>query len=166
MLKVLLLLVIATCAFGQANRGSITGTVHDQTGAVVANAPVEVRNSATGAVFSSGASETGNFVVPVPAGTYELSISVAGFKKFVQTGVPVVEGAATRRDVSLEVGQLSDSVTVTDQAPLLKSESGDVSYRVASATANQLPVLQLGGATGMGTIRSPLAMTVLLPGVQ
>jgi len=162
----ILVLFAAVIAFGQANQGSITGTVHDQTGAVVPSAPIEVKNTATGAVISSGASETGNFAVPVPTGTYELTISVKGFKKFVQTGIPVNEGTATRRDVQLEVGAVSDVVSVTDTAPLLKTETGDISYRVASQTANQLPVLQLGGQTGLGAIRSPLAMTTLLPGVQ
>jgi hypothetical protein len=158
--------VLAATAYAQVNLGSITGTVRDQSGALIPNAPVEVRNTGTGAVYSGGASETGNFVVRVPGGTYELAVSVPGFRKFVQTGIPVVEGTATRRDVQLEVGQATETITVTDTAPLLKTEGGDVSYRVETNLANQLPVLQLGGATGLGTIRSPLAMTQLLPGVD
>jgi hypothetical protein len=153
-------------AFGQANQGSITGTVRDSSGAVVASAPIEIRNVETGAIFSAGASETGNFTVRVPAGTYELTVSVVGFRRFVQTNIPVIEGVATRRDVTLEVGQVSDTITVTDVAPLLKTEGGDVSYRVTTQLANQLPVLPLGGAAGLGNIRSPLAMTQILPGVQ
>lgn len=165
------LLVVCSLAsvtmFGQANQGSITGTVHDQTGAVVPGAPVEVRNTATGTVFSSGASGTGNFAVPVPSGTYEISVTVAGFKKFVQTGIPVVEGSATRRDIQLEIGQQTEVVTVTDQQPLLKTEGGDVTYRVTTQLANQIPVLQLSGTGGaLGNIRNPLAMATLLPGVN
>lgn len=133
---------------------------------MIPNVPVEVKSAETGAVFSGGASETGNFVVPVPAGSYELTVSAPGFKKFVQSGIPVVEGAATRRDVQLEIGQVTDVTTVTDTAPLLKTEGGDVSYRVTSQLANQLPVLQLGTGAGLGAIRNPLSMTTLLPGVQ
>src|SRR5689334_11316662 len=133
----MMFLGISACAFGQANLGSITGTVTDNSGAVVPNAPLEVRNPATGAVFSSGASATGNYVVTVPPGSYELSVSVMGFKKFVQSGIPVVEGTATRRDVKLELGQVSEVVTVSDTAPLLKTESGDVSYRVTTELVNQ-----------------------------
>jgi hypothetical protein len=162
----LLAVLSATPAFPQANLGSITGTVRDQSGAVVPNVPVEVRNAGTGAVFQSGTSATGNFSVPVPAGTYELTVTVPGFKQFVQTGIPVVEGQATRRDVQLEIGQASEVITVTDTAPLLKTEGGDISFRVTTDLANQLPVLQLGGATGLGNIRNPLAMTTLLPGVN
>ena len=165
--KVLLLLSLACLAvFGQANQGSITGDISDQSGAVVPNAPVTLRNTNTGGLFTGGASGTGNYVVRVPEGTYELTVAVDGFSTYVQTGIPVIEGQATRRDVTLEVGQLSDVVTVTDTAPLLKTEGGDVSYRVESSTANSLPVLQLGGSSGLGNIRSPLSMTQLLPGVD
>ena len=165
--KLVCLLVVTSCViFAQANQGSITGTVRDQTGAVIPNAPIQVRNTATGAQFNAGASETGNFSVPVPVGAYEITVAVTGFKTFVQTGIPVVEGTATRRDIQLEIGQSSESVTVTDVAPLLKTEGGDVSYRVTTNIVNQLPVLPLGGAGGLGNIRSPLAMTQLLPGVQ
>lgn len=160
------LLVMSASVYGQANQGSITGTVQDPSGAVVPNAPVELRNTGTGAIFSSGASATGNFVIPVPTGSYEMSVTVPGFKKYVQTGIPVIEGSATRRDVQLQVGQAAEVITVTDTAPLLKTESGDVSYRVDSERVNKLPVLSLGGATGLGNIRDPLAMSSVLPGVQ
>ena len=167
MAKVAMLMFIACLAvFGQANQGSITGVVSDQSGAVVPNAPLVLRNEATGGLFTGGASATGNYVVRVPAGTYEMTVTVDGFSTFVQTGIPVVEGQQTRRDVTLEVGQVGEVVTVTDTAPLLKTEGGDISYRVESSTANKLPVLTLGGTGGLGNIRSPLAMTQLLPGVD
>ena len=165
--KIVCAAALAVCAFGQSNQGSITGSVRDQSAAVVANATIEIRSSSTGAVFTGGSTGTGNFVVPVPAGTYEMTVAVPGFKKFVQSGIPVVEGSATRRDVQLELGQVSEVTTVTDTAPLLKTESGDISYRVATEVANQIPVLTLSGTGGaLGNIRNPLSMTVLLPGVQ
>ena len=162
----ILSLAAFSVAFGQANLGSITGTVRDQSGGVVPNAPIEVKNADTGAVVTGGSTQTGNFSVAVPAGTYELSVTVTGFKKSVQTGIRVVEGTATRRDVRLEIGAVSDVISVADTAPLLKTETGDVSYRVATNLADNLPVLQLGSPNGFGSIRSPLAMTTLLPGVQ
>ena len=163
----ILLGLACVAAMAQSNQGSITGTVHDQTGAVVPSAAIEVRNAATGILLSGGASDTGNFSIPVPAGTYELSVTVGGFKKYVQTGIPVVEGQATRRDVQLQVGQAAEVITVTDTAPLLKTETGDVSYAVKSNLANQLPVLSLSGTGGaLGNIRNPLSMATVLPGVQ
>lgn len=163
------LLIAATCMglFAQANQGSITGTVRDQTGAVLANAVLEIRNTETNSPYRGGTSETGNFLVPVPAGTYEISVSMPGFKKFVQTGVPVIEGQASRRDIQLEVGQVTETLTVTDNAPLLKTEGGDISYRVTTQLANQIPVLQMTGLGGpMGNIRNPISMASLLPGVS
>ena len=155
-------LPIAVGAFGQANNGTITGTISDPAGAVVPGAPVEVRNMDTGVVSRGGASATGNYVISVPAGTYELTVTVTGFKKYVQQNVQVVVAVATRRDVKLEVGAASDVITVQDTAPLLKTESGEVSHRVTTEDANNLPVLSIAGgslfgATGMGNLRNPLA---------
>lgn len=158
--------VFALTAFGQANNGSITGAVKDQTDAVVPNIPIEVRNSATNTVYTGGTSATGNYVVVVPAGTYDVTVAVPGFKKFVQSGITVVEGQAARRDIQLEIGQATEVITVTDTQPLLKTEAGDISYRVTGNLVNQLPVLPLGSPTGMGNIRNPLYMTTLVPGVQ
>jgi len=130
------LTVACSTLLGQANQGSITGTVRDQTGAVVPSAAIEIKNSATGTTITIGSTETGNYSAPLPTGTYEITISVTGFKKFVQTNIPVVEGSATRRDIALELGAVSDVITVTDTAPMLKTEGGDVSYRVATNLAN------------------------------
>lgn len=158
-------------AFAQANNGTITGTISDPAGAVVPGAPIEVRNMDTGVVFQGGASETGNYVISVPAGTYELTVTVTGFKKFVQQNVQVVVATSTRRDVKLEVGSAADVITVQDSAPLLKTESGEVSHRVTTDYANNLPVLTISGgsffgATTMGNLRNPLAVSTLLPGVS
>ena len=78
-------LFISFAAFAQTDRGSITGTITDSTGAVVPNAPVEITNQATGAIYKGGASATGNFIVAnLPAGHYTLTVTVNGFKKYVR----------------------------------------------------------------------------------
>ena len=64
----------------QSDRGTITGTIADPAGAVVANAPIEVRNLETGAVYNVGSSATGNYVVQVPAGTYHNVINAYATK--------------------------------------------------------------------------------------
>jgi hypothetical protein len=156
--------------FAQSNQGTITGTISDPSGAVVATAQIQVKNSDTGIVYEGGTSATGNYVIPVPPGNYELTVNAAGFKKFVQQNIQVVVATATRKDVNLEVGQATDVVTVTEAAPLLKTESGEMSHLVSIDTANQLPVLTIagGGYTGasqMGNIRNPLQSSLLLPGV-
>jgi hypothetical protein len=85
-----------------------------------------------------------------------------------------VEVAGTVRvDAALEVGSSAESVTVIDEAPLLKTESGELSYNFTTATLNDLPVFTLSGAppgfgnaSGLGNIRNPLAAVELMPGAQ
>ena len=163
---VLALLLSAAATFAQTDRSTITGTIIDPAGAVVANAGIEVRNPATGALFTIGTSNTGNYTVTVPAATYELTITAAGFKKYVRTGIEVPAATTVRQDVTLEVGATSETITVTDTAPVLRTENAEMSMIIKSDAANVLPVLTIGTGAGFGSIRNPLAVTALLPGVQ
>ena len=147
-------------AFAQSNQGTITGTISDPAGAVVAAAEIEARNSETGVVYRGGTSNTGNYVLVVPAGTYEIMVNVPGFKRFVESNVPVVVATDTRKDVKLDIGSANEVVTVADTAPLLKTESGEMSHLVDVKDADQLPVLTISGI-----IRDPLQTSLLLPGV-
>jgi len=159
------LLLAALAAFGQGGNGSITGTIADSSGAVVPNVSIQVKNSETGTVFNGGTSSTGNYVVSVPAGKYELTVTASGFKKYVRSNMVVETASNTRLDVTLEVGAVSDTVTVTDVAPLMKTESGEVSHTMATHDVNDLPLLTTNGGGGaFGNIRDPLQEIVLLPG--
>jgi len=107
--------VLGMSAFGQSDRGTITGTVADPAGAVVPNAPVEAKNVETGAIYQAGASATGNFTLAqLPTGTYQLSVTVPGFKQYVRQNIVLQVTQTVRVDVTLEVGATSDSVTVSD----------------------------------------------------
>src|SRR5579871_1922250 len=121
-----LVFLTAAALFAQSNQGTITGTVSDPAGAVVPGAQIEIKNTETGVVYRGGTSATGNYVLAVPAGTYEISVNATGFKKFVQQNVQVVTAVDTRKDVTLELGAANEVVTVEDTAPLLKSESGEL----------------------------------------
>jgi hypothetical protein len=161
----------AATAFAQSNQGTITGTISDPAGAVVAGAQIEVKNADTGVVYQGGTSNTGNYVIPVPAGTYQITVNVPGFKRFVESNVQVVVATDTRKDVTLAIGEANEAVTVADTAPLLKTESGEMSHLVEVKDADELPVLTIAGggyagATQMGNIRNPLQTSLLLPGVQ
>src|SRR5512138_2246561 len=99
----LLFLTLTYGAFGQTG-GTITGLISDPAGAVVPNAPVEAKNTATGVVASAATSATGNYVFgALPAGTYEITATVSGFKKFVRTGITVQQLQTTRVDIALEI---------------------------------------------------------------
>src|SRR6185437_11815506 len=77
-------------AFSQSDRGTITGTVTDSTGAVIANVPVQAKNSGTGVAYDSATSTTGNYTISqLPAGSYEISVAAPGFKKYTRAGLTV-----------------------------------------------------------------------------
>ncbi|HEY6346816.1 MAG TPA: TonB-dependent receptor [Bryobacteraceae bacterium] len=171
MLKIsICLLVLAAAAFAQSDRGTITGTISDPAGAVVQSANIEVKSQDNGQVFRGGTSATGNYVISAPAGRYSLTVTVAGFKKYVRENLTVAVATDTRQDVTLEVGAATESVTVTEEAPLLKTESGEVSHNVTSEDEDTLPVVSFTpgtsfAASGFGNIRDPLAISQILPGV-
>src|SRR5579871_1347201 len=157
-------------ALAQSDRGTITGTISDPAGAVVANAVVEARNSDTGTVYQAGSSATGNYTLAqMPAGNYELSVAVPGFKKFVRPGIIVPVAQIVRVDATLEVGSATESVTVEASAPLLKTESGELSTNVTTETLNSLPIFGIGNsassASGTG-LRNPYAVLNVLPGAD
>ena len=160
----------AATVLAQSNQGTITGTVSDPAGAVVPGAVIQIKNQETGVVFKGGTSATGNYVLPVPSGTYEISVTAAGFKTFVQQNVQVIVATDTRKDITLQLGAASEVVTVEDTAPLLKTESGEMSHLVTMNEADTLPVLTISGgsvvASPMGQIRNPLQVATLLPGVS
>ena len=117
-----LALLLAAAAVAQSDRGTITGTVSDPAGAVVANAAIEARNLDTGALSQAASTSTGNYTLAeLPAGTYELSVTVPGFKKYVRSGLTVQAAQIIRVDVPMEVGAATESVTVQADAALLKT---------------------------------------------
>ena len=143
--------------------GTVTGTIVDPAGAAVPSASIEARNTDTNARYPVASSNTGNYTLSaLPAGTYELDITAPGFKKFVQPSLVVQNAQTIRVDAALEVGQATESVTVTTEATMLKTESGELSQTVATQTMDQLPLLQVGADT-FG-VRNPYAGTFLLPG--
>ena len=77
------LFLITSLAFAQTDRGTITGTVADPSGAIIASADVEAKHISTGQVYRTASTDTGNFtIVQLLAGSYELSVKVAGFKAY------------------------------------------------------------------------------------
>src|SRR5258708_6238990 len=146
-LNLLCLLLCASFAFAQSDRGTITGTITDTSGAVIAGAPIEARQTESGALFQTASTDTGNYTLAqLPVGPYELTVAVQGFKRYVRSGINVQVAQTLRIDVSLEVGAASEAVTVTADASLLKTESGDVSINIQVADLDALPMLGTGSA--------------------
>jgi hypothetical protein len=152
----------------QSDRGTITGTIADPAGAVVANGPIEAKNAGTGAAFQAASSETGNFTLAqLPVGNYEISVAVAGFKKYVRQNITVGVAQTVRVDIVLEVGSATESVTVSEQSSLLKTESGELSTTVGAQRMIDLGGLGVGGtyATSQG-LRTYLSEIALVPGAS
>ena len=115
-------------AAGQVLYGSITGTITDSSGAAVPGATVTITNEETGLELTSFTGPAGTYTIRnVPGGTYTLKASLQGFKEYVQTGVPIIVGGIARINGKLEIGALTESVTVTTEVTLLKTDKADVS---------------------------------------
>jgi hypothetical protein len=137
-------------SFTQAVEGRIVGTIHDSQGAVVPGVTVTTKSLETGAERTGLSDESGGFIVTnLPAGSYEVTASLAGFQKEVRTGITLTVGAALRVDFTLKVGALEEQVEVTGEAPQVDTTTSTMSGLVAETTIRELPLngrdwLQLG----------------------
>jgi len=166
----LLAVCVCLCArfmFGQAGTGTITGTVSDPAGAVIAGAPVEVKNTDTNVAYPTVTTAAGVYsVTQLPVGPYSVTVTAPGFKTLVRSGLSVAAGQTLPLDLTLAVGASTESVTVSAEATLLKTETGDVAHNITLGQLDDLPVLGIGGTnSGSSGIRNPFNSTVFLPGV-
>src|ERR1700704_580398 len=96
------LCLCAVAALAQTATGTITGTISDPAGAVVATAPLVLKNNETGTVFQTASSSTGNYSFSqLPASTYTLTVNVPGFKAHVRQNLSVQAAQTIRIDVVL-----------------------------------------------------------------
>ena len=157
------LILAAVTAFAQGDRGTITGTLSDPAGAVVPGVRINLINTATGAPFETVTTGTGNYTLPsLPVGRYNLTVAAPGFSQYVREGIDVQGSQTSRIDILLQVGANTETVTVTANAPLLKTEGAEQSQTLGGDEINRLP-LTIGGNGLYGT-RSPLAGLDLVPG--
>jgi len=163
----LCLLSIPVAAFSQAANGTITGTITDSTGAVVAGAKVDVTNTATGAVFATVSTGTGAYTTSnLPIGPYSVAVTASGFKKYTRSGLSVAAAQTLKIDASLEIGASTESITVSAEASLLQTETGDVASNVTLEQLQDLPILGIGNSNaGSSGVRNPYTSVVMLPGI-
>ncbi|HEY1963311.1 MAG TPA: carboxypeptidase-like regulatory domain-containing protein, partial [Acidobacteriaceae bacterium] len=148
-------------AFAQSVRGVLSGSVTDPSGAVVAGAKIQAINANTGVSLATASTSSGSYqFAELPLGTYNVTVTAPGFKTASFSNVLVQVNTTTALNAKLELGQSSESVTVTAAATGLQTESSDVGGVVTDRQITQLP-LALGG---VGNLRSPEAFTFLLPG--
>lgn len=157
------LLTIAIClpVAAQLDRGTITGTVTDPSGAAVPGVHVMVRNAATGGKFETSTTEAGQYTQPgLPIGDYEVRFDAQGFKNLVRSGITLQASDVVRIDGRLEVGSLTDSVQVTAETARLQTDSPEVSAALDGKSLMDLPLSFSGGRHADNFAFS------IMPGVQ
>jgi len=128
-------------AAAQTTKGRIVGVVTDASGAIIPSAPVAVRNLRTNARFETQTSSAGAFTFPdLPIGSYEVAVELPGFKKYVQGPIDLLVDQTVRIDVRLEVGDVTERVTVREGAPLIQTDQSGVAQVVENQTVVQLPL--------------------------
>jgi hypothetical protein len=141
----------------QAVYGSIVGTVTDPSGGAIAKATVTIADTGKGVNFSTTTNESGNYSqTHLIAGVYEVRVATPGFQAYLQKNVKVEVDSTTQVNVQLTVGSVGEIVNVTAEAPLLKTEKGEVSDTLSTKTVTELPVLS----------RDMSRLYFLVPGVQ
>ncbi|HSU31515.1 MAG TPA: carboxypeptidase regulatory-like domain-containing protein [Bryobacteraceae bacterium] len=155
--SLLIMLSVFPVVAQTTNNQSILGTVQDSSGATVPNAVVSVVNEDTKLSRSATSNQSGNYVIAdLPIGYYDVSAIAQGFKKFVLTKVNVSVGQQATVNVTLQLGDVNQSVTVQADAVRVESSSGEVSNLI---TGTQASNIQLNG-------RNFPQLLQLLPGVS
>ena len=143
-----LLVAVLVSAFtpsadAQTLYGSVVGNVRDTSGAAVPGSSVTIVEKATALERTAVSNETGAYsFTNLPAGTYDVKVSLQGFKEFIRTNVPVTIGQVSRVDVSLELGALTETITVASDAQLLQTDKTEVATELKSSDIRNMPLNQ------------------------
>jgi hypothetical protein len=136
----LVCILTAVSAMAQS-QARVTGTVTDNSGAVVAGAAISVRNVDTGVVTETTTNAAGIYNLPfVNPGQYDLSCELSGFKKFVRTGLTLETGTTATVNVELQLGAVTETVNVPAQTALLETESGTLGQLIENKNIAFMPV--------------------------
>jgi hypothetical protein len=147
--------------FAQIEMGSVTGTVKDPSGAVVQKAQCVLTNVDTNITLKAVSTTAGAYTFPsVPIGHYILKVTAPGFKEYSLDNVQVHIQTTITADIPLEVGQVTQEMSVDAAAPLLQAQDASLGMTVDSVMANNLPILVANGGRNFETLASTA------PGVQ
>jgi len=152
-----LALSLAHLAVSQSVRGTILGTVTDDSGAIIRGASVVALQTATGLTRTEHTNEAGEYSIPqLPVGSYVVSVEQPGFKKTERTGIELRVDDRLRIDIALPVGQLTETVAVLETTPVVATDSSTLGNVVDNRKVTELP---LNG-------RNFLQLNLLVPGVN
>jgi len=121
--------------------GSLVGTVVDPSGAIVPKAAIIITNTDTGLTRQATADDDGRFsLLNLPAGTYGLKVAAAGFRPYTRAGIVVSINTVSRAEVALEVGGVTEAVTVAASVVALQTDTSDVRSELTTAAVTSLPL--------------------------
>lgn len=137
-----LLLGSGTPARAQIDTGSIVGSVRDSSGGVLPGVTVTATQQGTNATAVAVTSDRGEYVMPnLKIGTYDVTAEIEGFKRSIQQGVTLNVQQRLQVDFTLEVGNMSENVTVEARAEVLQTQRADIGLAVTQRTMTDLPLL-------------------------
>jgi hypothetical protein len=137
----LLACFLSTPARAQVAGATLSGTVTDESGLVIPNAQISIKNLATGVARGVTTDAAGFYMAPnLLPGTYELTVSAPGFSTQVRTGITLTVGAEQLLNATMHVGRVTDRVEVTGEAPTVQLTSSSISAVVDSTTVRELPL--------------------------
>jgi len=143
--------------FAQEFRAGISGIVKDSQGATIPKVPVVAQNIATGDINRTTANEAGEYAFPVlPIGTYRVTVDAPGFKKAIRESLELRVGDQVQQDFTLEVGAVTEQVTVTAGTELLQTNATDKGQVVGLENVEDLP----------SQARNPFLLGIIATGVQ
>jgi len=131
-----------TPAQSQANNGQIEGVVTDANGSAIANSTITVRNIETGTERTVTSDESGVYRIPLlPLGSYRVTVESANFKRLVREGITLTTGQTATVNLNLEPGGVSETVTVTSDAPVADPGKIDLGRVMTTREVENLPLV-------------------------
>src|SRR6266404_5278586 len=136
-----LLLGFSPPVVGQAVNATLLGTVTDSSGAAVANVKVTITETRTGITRTSPTNDSGNYIFPdLPPGTYTVTAEQSGFKRASRAGVDVIVNTTQRVDLVLQPGNISETITVEVETPILQTERADTGRQLETVLTENVPL--------------------------
>ena len=158
--------LLLPCANAQADRGSVSGKITDNTGALLPNALVTLTNEATGVAQTSKSNSSGDYVFQLlNPGSYSVSVAVQGFKTATRTHVVVDVNQVNEQNIELSIGATTESVVVTTGVQQLQTESGSLGLIVEQKAIQELPLIY-GNPFTLETLAPGLTVSGVNPNIH
>ena len=137
----LLLYVIPLTSYGQVLYGSVVGLVTDPSGSAIPNTSITVTNKGTGQTVKGATDEAGRYAIQdLQPGTYDLKAEARGFRGHTRTGLTVTANTVTRADLQMEVGSVTEEITVEAAVAQLQTDKADTHSTINSQAISQMPL--------------------------